>query len=225
MPSRYLNASLSTRECAFCLSRWPSAWPGVAANPCFSCRQLSAAARRTLCSPFITLLRANARFRISLECHGLLCRSSGLEDVPRARVAVLDGNAYAPGQAWKHGSLTVRTLWGELAWQLGGQDGYGLVQGADESGTSPGKEVLAELFRSHAPCVILIDELVAHMCGSSPTAEQRLSGGTYGSNISFLQALTEAGEGRAWRDSSRFAARIGDRDWGAAWRRALPSGR
>src|SRR4029077_19392653 len=39
-----------------------------------------------------------------------------LMDVPRARVAVLDGSAHAPGQPWKHGKQTIKTLWGELAW-------------------------------------------------------------------------------------------------------------
>ena len=42
------------------------------------------------------------------------------KDVPKANVAVLDGNEHAPGQSWKRGKLSVRTLWGELAWQLGG---------------------------------------------------------------------------------------------------------
>ena len=43
-------------------------------------------------------------------------------DVPQARVAVLDGTAHAPGQPWKHGKQTIKTLWGELAWQLGGAE-------------------------------------------------------------------------------------------------------
>ena len=49
-----------------------------------------------------------------------------LMDVPQARVAVLDGTAHAPGQPWKHGKQTVKTLWGELAWQLGGSEAFAL---------------------------------------------------------------------------------------------------
>ena len=64
-------------------------------------------------------------------------------DVPQARVAVLDGTAHAPGQPWKHGKQTIKTLWGELAWQLGGGEAFALVKDADASGTSPGKDVLA----------------------------------------------------------------------------------
>jgi len=47
-----------------------------------------------------------------------------LMDLPKAQVAVLDGNAHAPGQAWKRGKQSIRTLWGELAWQLGGEETF-----------------------------------------------------------------------------------------------------
>src|SRR5690349_19378030 len=55
------------------------------------------------------------------ELSGLpaLLDHAGVMDVPPAKVAVLDGAAHSPGQAWKHGKQAVRTLWGELAWQLG----------------------------------------------------------------------------------------------------------
>ncbi|MCL5961065.1 MAG: ATP-binding protein [Chloroflexi bacterium] len=115
---------------------------------------------------------------------------AGLMDVPRARVAVLDGNAHAPGQPWKHGDRSVRTLWGELAWQLGGEEAFALVKEADATGTSPGKEVLKTLLETYAPCVVLIDELVAYI-RQFPDG-QPLSGGSFDSNLSFVQALTEA---------------------------------
>ena len=115
---------------------------------------------------------------------------AGMMDVPQARVAVLDGTAHAPGQAWKHGKQTIKTLWGELAWQLGGGEALALVKESDATGTSPGKDVLRELLAQYAPCVVLIDELVAYV---RQFAEgQALSGGSYESNLSFAQALTEA---------------------------------
>ncbi len=88
---------------------------------------------------------------------------AGLKDVPQARVAVLDGNAHAPGQPWQHGTQSIRTLWGELAWQLGGEEAFALVQASDTTGTSPGKDVLKALLETSAPCVVLIDELVAYI--------------------------------------------------------------
>jgi len=115
---------------------------------------------------------------------------AGVMGVPQARVAVLDGTAHAPGQPWKHDKQTVRTLWGELAWQLGGAEGFSLVQESDANGTSPGKDVLCTLLAQFAPCVVLLDELVVYI--RQFVDSQPLSGGTYDSNLSFIQSLTEA---------------------------------
>ena len=119
-----------------------------------------------------------------------LIERAGLMDVAQARVAVLDGTAHSPGQPWKHGKQAIRTLWGELAWQLGGSEGFALVKDADATGTSPCKDVLGELLAAYAACVVLIDELVAYVRQFSEG--QTLSGGSYDTNLSFVQALTEA---------------------------------
>jgi predicted AAA+ superfamily ATPase len=115
---------------------------------------------------------------------------AGLLDVPQAQIAVLDGSAHAPGQPWKHGNQTIRTLWGELAWQLGQAEGFALVGESDSNGTSPGKDVLCTLLARYAPCVVLLDELVVYI--RQFVESQPLSGGTYDSNLSFIQSLTEA---------------------------------
>jgi predicted AAA+ superfamily ATPase len=115
---------------------------------------------------------------------------AGLLDVPKAQIAVLDGTAHSPGQPWKHGKQAIRTLWGELAWQLGKSEGFALVQEADANGTSPGKDVLIELLSRFAPCVVLLDELVVYI--RQFVESHALSGGTYDSNLSFIQSLTEA---------------------------------
>lgn len=119
-----------------------------------------------------------------------LLKQAGLMDVPQSRVVVLDGTAHAPGQPWKRGKQAIKTLWGELAWQLGGSEAFALLKDADATGTSPGKDVLRELLAAYAPCVVLIDELVAYV-RQFPEG-QTLSGGGYDSNLSFIQALTEA---------------------------------
>lgn len=119
-----------------------------------------------------------------------LLDQAGLMDVPQSQIAVLDGTAHAPGQPWKHGKQAIRTLWGELAWQLGKADGYAMVKQADENGTSPGKDVLIELLSRYAPCVVLLDELVVYI--RQFVDSQSISGGTYDSNLSFIQSLTEA---------------------------------
>ena len=119
-----------------------------------------------------------------------LLDKTGLMDVPQAQIAVLDGTAHAPGQPWKHGTQAIRTLWGELAWQLGQAEGFALVQESDANGTSPGKDVLCTLLARYAPCVVLLDELVVYI--RQFVESQPISGGTYDSNLSFIQSLTEA---------------------------------
>ncbi|BCU07433.1 ATP-binding protein [Allochromatium tepidum] len=116
--------------------------------------------------------------------------AAGVTELPRARVAVLDGIKSSPNQPVVRDGQIIRTLWGDMAWQLGKAEGYALVADADASGTSPGKAVLETLLRRYAPCVILIDELVAYV--RQFEEGKTLTGGSFDSNLSFIQALTEA---------------------------------
>jgi predicted AAA+ superfamily ATPase len=116
--------------------------------------------------------------------------AAGVTELPRARIAVLDGIKSSPNQPVVRDGQSIRTLWGDLAWQLGKAEGYALVADADASGTSPGKAVLETLLKSYAPCVILIDELVAYV--RQFEEGKTLTGGSFDSNLSFVQALTEA---------------------------------
>ncbi len=112
-----------------------------------------------------------------------------VKELVKARIAVLDGNALSPSHPREHGKVKANTLWGELAWQLGGEDGYELVAASDRDGTSPGKDVLGKLFEKFGPAVVLMDETVAYL--RQLEANKSYKGGTYNSNLSFLQALTE----------------------------------
>ncbi|MCY4533098.1 MAG: DUF499 domain-containing protein [Gammaproteobacteria bacterium] len=115
---------------------------------------------------------------------------AGIQSLPHAKVAVIDGINLSPSQPRQYGGVTVNTLWGELAWQLLGEEGYQMVADSDAYGTSPGKEVLTVLVHKAAPCVILIDELVAFI--RQLELGKRFKAGTFDSNMSFIQALTEA---------------------------------
>jgi predicted AAA+ superfamily ATPase len=120
-----------------------------------------------------------------------LVTESGLTSLPEARRVVLVGTKHSPGQAdVKDDGTVVNTLWGELAWQLGGPEGYALLADADATSTNPGDN-LRLLFEQFGPCLILIDEWVAYARGLIETNE-RLAGGTFDTQFSFAQALTEA---------------------------------
>lgn len=118
-----------------------------------------------------------------------IVEATGVLELPKARVVVLDGIALAPATPRQREGIAVRTLWGELAWQLGGAAGYAQVKSDDEAGTSPSKEALARLLTQYSPCVILVDELVAYVRQFEDG--KQLSGGSFDSNLSFVQALTE----------------------------------
>ena len=115
---------------------------------------------------------------------------AGIPSLPHAKVAVIDGMKLSPSQPRQYGDVAVNTLWGELAWQLLAEEGCHMVANSDADGTSPGKEVLTELICKAAPCVILIDELVGFI--RQLELGKQFNAGTFDSNISFIQALTEA---------------------------------
>lgn len=115
----------------------------------------------------------------------------GTDWLPRANRAVLVGTALSPGDTvQKPDGTVVRTLWGEMAWQLGGAEGYQIVASADEQGVSPGSGSLRELFTEFGPCLILIDEWVRYVGQTYQKTD--LPGGSFDANITFAQALTEA---------------------------------
>jgi predicted AAA+ superfamily ATPase len=115
---------------------------------------------------------------------------AGLEAAPPAHTAVLVGQMISPGGVYDKGSgVTVKTLWGELAWQLGGADGYALVADADRTGTSPGA-ALVDLLRAYSPCLVLIDEWVAY--ARQLYGVDGLPAGSFDAQFTFAQALAEA---------------------------------
>ena len=110
--------------------------------------------------------------------------------LPRVRRVVLVGNKISPGNpATKPDGTVVRTLWGELAWQLGGKQAYARIAKDDERATCPG-DALRELFREYGPCLILIDEWVAYARQLHDAAD--LPGGSFETQFTFAQALTES---------------------------------
>ena len=117
-------------------------------------------------------------------------QDAGSDRLPPVRRVVLVGNKISPGNpSTKPDGTTVRTLWGELAWQLGGKNAFQRVQADDENATSPG-DVLRELFNEYGPCLVLIDEWVAYARQLHDQSD--LPAGSFETQFTFAQALTEA---------------------------------
>ena len=113
--------------------------------------------------------------------------------LPTVNRVVLVGNKISPGNpVSKPDGTIVRTLWGELAWQLGGAEAYQLIANDDERATSPG-DMLRHLFADYGPCLILIDEWVAYARQLHDQSD--LPAGSFETQFTFAQALTEAAKG------------------------------
>lgn len=116
--------------------------------------------------------------------------SMGVDKLPDVKRAVIVGTYFQPGKVYdRGGGVKIRTVWGELAWQLCGAKGYEVIRHADETGTNPGED-LVKLFDMAGPCLILIDEWVAY--ARQLYGEEKLPGGTFDTQFTFAQALTEA---------------------------------
>ena len=129
---------------------------------------------------------------------------AGVQSLPAVNRVVLVGNRISPGSpSTKDGRPEVRTLWGELAWQLGWSAGgetearqaYERVRADDERATNPG-DALRELLNDYSPSLILIDEWVAY--ARQLHDEGDLPAGSFETQFTFAQALSESA--RAARD-------------------------
>jgi len=114
-----------------------------------------------------------------------LLEREGLSVPAKVNRAVLVGTSRGPHDVinTKDG-LTVRTTWGEMAWQLGGKEGYTFVKDCDEKGVAPGSELLEKLFKTYSPCLILIDEWVAYL--RQVYKVEGLPSGSFDANLTFV---------------------------------------
>ncbi len=127
-----------------------------------------------------------------------IMKDAEVAKLPTVRRVVLVGNKISPGNpVTKSDGTLVRTLWGELAWQLGFAAGgikeakkaFKKIAADDEKATSPG-DVLRELMNEYGPCMILIDEWVAYARQLHDQSD--LPGGSFETHFTFAQVLTES---------------------------------
>ena len=115
--------------------------------------------------------------------------SIGNHDYEKSKVAIFTNSLNDPVQGRIVEGVKIKTLWGELSWQLGGNNAYKIIQENDEKQTAP-KGKFREVLEKVQPALILIDELADYCVaasgvkvGSSNLADQ---------TISFIQELSES---------------------------------
>jgi hypothetical protein len=114
-----------------------------------------------------------------------------LAQIPDAKIAIIDGGAVNAGTIRKTvEGLEIKTLWGEIAYQVGGAEAYKIIEKDDKTRISPGSNKIALLIKEHGPIIILLDETLKYLTKASgvKVEESTLAAQT----ISFMQELTEA---------------------------------
>ena len=120
-----------------------------------------------------------------------LLTANGYKGAKVNRVAIV-GNHFSPSGVTKDDGTQINTIWGELAWQLGGSGGLRDGRQGRPRPHHPG-EALHELLAKYCPAVILIDEWVAY--ARSLVGRDDLAGGTFDDQFTFAQSLTETAKG------------------------------
>ena len=121
-----------------------------------------------------------------------LLKVTGEPKFTDAKIAVFTNTTNDPAQGRKEGKLQINTLWGEIAYQLGGIQAYEIIRVNDEKRVAP-KGLFKKVLEQCKPALILIDELADYCVSASAVNVEgsNLSDQT----VSFMQELTEAVSG------------------------------
>ena len=116
-----------------------------------------------------TLLAAYHLFRDPARVAGTafvreLAAKLGRASFPQANVVVMEGGALgAGGPDPDIPDAQVHTLLGELAYRLGGPSAFAEVAEQDHNLRGSSTTQIAKLLEAHAPCLILMDELLQYL--------------------------------------------------------------
>lgn len=116
---------------------------------------------------------------------------AGLKTVPRAATAIFVGTEFdsITGRGGTGGTPVRKTPWGEIAFQLGGAEGFKLVEEHEKALTAPGGDVIERMLPTGKPALILFDEVMNYV---SRSRKSGLAGQLY----TFLHNLSEVARGR-----------------------------
>jgi len=121
----------------------------------------------------------------------LLKQKAGVDKMPQAAVASFVGTEFdsVTGRGGTDGTPRRRTPWGEIAWQLGGEESFAKVAKHEEDFIEPKGDVIRAFLPKDRPCLILMDEIVSYVS----TYRKK---GYHNSLYNFIQALSETARGQ-----------------------------
>lgn len=103
------------------------------------------------------------------------------------RIAGVVGSDLDPTNGMDHGDATTYTLWGEIAYQLGG---YHHMRNSDLQRTAPGTGVLDRII-GDAPTLIMIDEIARHLRVAKTVPTETGRSDLAKQTVAFLMSLLE----------------------------------
>ena len=136
----------------------------------------------------LAALLHSARSRAALDP---LPDAAGLPRPEGVRVAVVDGQFFdaTSGKRVPKEDFVAKTIWGWIAWALGGRDSYEIVRQQDEARVAPGVDEIIELLK-RGPSLILLDELLEYLISAGGVRVEKTT--LRDETLSFLKRLTVA---------------------------------
>ena len=116
--------------------------------------------------------------------------SSGIDTLQKVNRAVIVGTAMSVARSHDRDGIKINTLWGEIAFQLGGKEAYSMLADEDKKSVAATSDILTPLLQKYSPCIIIMDELVAY--ARNIYGHNDLPAGSFDSIMTFIQALTES---------------------------------
>ena len=122
--------------------------------------------------------------------HRLLAKAV-VDHVPQAAVAAFVGTEFdsITGRGGNDGTPVRKTPWGEIAWQLGGQEAFAKVAEHEERFVEPKGDVIRSFLPKDKPCLILMDEIISYV-------STYRKAGYHNSLYNFIQSLSETARGQ-----------------------------
>ncbi len=115
-----------------------------------------------------------------------ILEKAGVASVPQAVAAVFVGTEFdsVSGRGGDDGTPLRKTPWGEIAYQLSGEEGFKVLIEHEKQVIAPSSEIIRKFLPKDRPCLILIDELMNYVSRS-----RKMGMATHMYN--FLQTLSE----------------------------------
>jgi hypothetical protein len=116
---------------------------------------------------------------------------AGLPRPGKVQTAVFDGQFFdaTNGKAIPGEKFRARTIWGWIAWSLGGMKGYEMLRAQDEARVAPGGDDILALL-AEGPNLILLDETLQYLISAGGIKVEQTT--LRDETLTFLQRLTVA---------------------------------